>query len=306
MRIIHSYWPCGARNLAEAKTLSGGWQTPHHHYTAWAASCLMAKRYYSEVVLYTNQIGADLLVGELKLPYSEVVIVPQELLDSFDPRLWAMLKVWVYAQQQEPFVHIDGDVFLLQGLTVPSVDGGRQVLLGQPDAPVVEVLVQQEEDNLPYWVSTIPKIKKQIVWLPPALRYDSPMGVRCYNAGLLGGSNVAFIQKYANQALTMLEGALRQPELPWAFPLMWMAEQQLIYELSRQENVPVTPLLPPVYDMGDFAPLSLLPPTLPGQTFLHLLSLQKNSAYCSGLVTRFLAECEGDWSARVGWTVPLN
>lgn len=56
------------------------------------------------------------MIDDLKLPYTKVHVVLDELND-YHKNLWAIGKIRTYQLQEEPFIHIDGDVLFGNRLT---------------------------------------------------------------------------------------------------------------------------------------------------------------------------------------------
>src|ERR1017187_9186373 len=110
MRAVWSFW---------SKPFLAGhgsvWAEPRQHWLSWILSLETAKCHLPETALYTDQVGADLLVDKLGLKFAEVSTVLDVLADE-DPRWWALGKLRTYALQTTPFVHIDSDVFLWKPL----------------------------------------------------------------------------------------------------------------------------------------------------------------------------------------------
>ena len=71
----------------------------------WALSCLQLRKYYPEVVLYTDKVGAEMLIDTLKLPYTEVACEFDKFNDIHKD-LWALPKIHAYASQHTPFLHV--------------------------------------------------------------------------------------------------------------------------------------------------------------------------------------------------------
>src|SRR5689334_17471879 len=118
MKIVQSFWsrPSLHSNtvLVDAR-FNGGW--PHRlvNYYSWAFSCLQLCKFYKEVELVTDDWGKELLVNKLGLPYTKVSLALNEI-DGFDQGLWVLGKICAYRCQEEPFLHIDHDVFLWKEL----------------------------------------------------------------------------------------------------------------------------------------------------------------------------------------------
>jgi hypothetical protein len=148
-------------------------------------------------VLVTDGPGKALLVDELGLPFTHVS-TELDRLGEAHPDLWALGKLVAYSLQDEPFVHIDADVFMWRPLPIR--------MLGAP------VLAQNPER----WSAAEP-------WCSPATiedafaRHDhilpaewewarSHWGPLMFqaNCGILGGHNIEFLRYYAGLALDLV------------------------------------------------------------------------------------------------------
>lgn len=105
IRIIQTFWSGGHDPLE----CGYGWNHAEHNLMSWALSCHSLRRHYSQVELYTDQRGYDVLIGKLRLPYTKVHVVYDDSLCL--PQHWALAKIRTYAIQTEPFLHVDGDIY---------------------------------------------------------------------------------------------------------------------------------------------------------------------------------------------------
>lgn len=92
-------------------TDSYGWLLPIFNYLSWIISCNQLRRYYDDVTLVTDSQGYDVLINKLHLPYTDV-IESLDCLNHYNPNLWALAKIKAYQSIKEPFIHVDGDVFI--------------------------------------------------------------------------------------------------------------------------------------------------------------------------------------------------
>ena len=107
MKIIQSFWTGNKNSLTD----SYGWLLPIFNYLSWIISCNQLRRYYDDVTLVTDSQGYDVLINKLHLPYTDV-IVSLDCLNHYNPNLWALAKIKAYQSIKEPFIHVDGDVFI--------------------------------------------------------------------------------------------------------------------------------------------------------------------------------------------------
>ena len=99
-----------------------GWAAPEYHMMGWALSCLQSYAIYGKVVLYANSQAARLLINTLQLPYTDVQITHDKL-TLIHPDLWALPKIYTYSIQEQPFLHIDGDVFIFKPFDACLMEG---------------------------------------------------------------------------------------------------------------------------------------------------------------------------------------
>jgi hypothetical protein len=91
------------------------WTSPRHHLLSWVLSFELARQHYPETVLVTDDRGKAVLADALRLPF-RTVDTSLNALAGRDPCWWALGKLYAYAAQSQPFIHIDSDVYLWRAL----------------------------------------------------------------------------------------------------------------------------------------------------------------------------------------------
>ena len=187
MRIVQTFWTGGR----SPKEHSFGWLHPEYNLMSWALSCLSLREHYDEVVLYTDKEGYKVLIEELQLPYTEVHVEYDEHLCL--PQHWAYSKIKTYSLQTEPFLHIDGDIYLPKPLPEDVMN-----------APLV---VQNSEIGTIYYKSMIDNILSYPeIKLPSFVKKRIQDGSwMSYNMGIFGGTNINFIQRYCKEVFRFME-----------------------------------------------------------------------------------------------------
>lgn len=187
MRVVQTFWTAGKSPLKE----SFGWLFPEYNLMSWALSCLSLRQQYDEVVLYTDSIGKQVLIDTLHLPYTDVKVV----FDDFKclPRHWALAKIMTYSLQEEPFIHVDGDVYLPNPI---AEEVANSPLVAQ-NREIGTAYYKRMMDN----IVSYPEIQ-----LPPVaqkgLESDS---LSSYNMGIFGGTDLDFIHRYCQTAIQFIE-----------------------------------------------------------------------------------------------------
>jgi uncharacterized protein DUF6734 len=229
MKIIQSFW---TKPFAKKEELhgfdrsKGGWPDKRYNYMSWALSCLQIRKIYGNVELITDKAGYELLINRLKLPYTSVRVVLDDLND-FHPDLWALGKIYTYLLQREPFMHLDGDVFIWE-----RFPGHIEA------APLV---AQNVEKGFGYYNDTYDSIKTKFGYIPDAIRQDREKNVEFVSvcAGIIGGQRTDFIREYAQTAIDMV---VRNREFLIGMNIglyNTFFEQYLFYCMARQRNLDI-------------------------------------------------------------------
>ena len=246
---------------------SFGWAAPEYHLMGWALSCLQLHKYYEKVSLYANNQAVHLLVDVLQLPYSEVHLGSNEL-TLIHPDLWALPKIYTYSLQEQPFLHIDGDVFLFKPFH-PAL------LEGELIAQNVEVATEN------YYTSTQKALMRHFAFFPPCVKQDFESGipVQAANAGILGGNNIPFFRDYTALVFEYInKNAIGLNKINVNnFNVFF--EQHLFYALSKEKGIPLSVLFEGITEdrgykcMGDFHDVPF------NRSYLHLLGHFKRDEF---------------------------
>ncbi len=122
----------------------------------------------------------------MHLPYTDV-IVSLDCLNHYNPNLWALAKIKAYQSIKEPFIHVDGDVFIWTKIDESLRDH--------------ELIVQNEETTTDYYGKMWRDIRHAISYMPEEMkRYDLHIDNKAYNMGIFGGTDIDFIQRYTYKA----------------------------------------------------------------------------------------------------------
>lgn len=234
MKIIQTLWT--------KPGLNGHWIDPVFHYLSWALSCLQLRQFYPQVELYTDDLGFQLLLEEFKLPYTKVNLTLNEF--PFPTYLWSAPKLKTYGLQEEPFLHIDGDVFLFKAIAEDFVN----------DHDIVFQNLEIDQDKTSgFYVD----ILKAVFAIREKNTFNDWLGriplnnVRAFNAGIMGGSNISFFKNYTDAAFSFLinQGQvitqLEQPQYA-----THLAEQVLPALLAQEQSLKTAALFAPDFNPG--------------------------------------------------------
>lgn len=175
------------------------WCSEQQHLLSWILSLQQARKFFGRTVLFTDDYGARMLIDGLQLEF-DVVSTSLNNLNDYDAKWWALGKIYTYSLQNEPFIHIDNDVFLWKPL---PVDSGTTALFAQNP----EYFDVGASFYMPEQIESL--IKKYGGWLPREWIWYRSSGLpqRAECCGVFGGCNTEFINYYAKVAFDMIEHA---------------------------------------------------------------------------------------------------
>lgn len=186
MKVVQTFWSGGKDLLKE----NFGWTDPQFHLMSWALSCLSLRENYDEVVMNTDSVGYKIFSEILELPYTDV-IVQYDNLACLEAH-WAYPKLLTYSLQNKPFIHVDGDVYLPRRLR-PEIEAGA-------------LIAQNKEIGTSYYKGMMDFIKSRGLIIPGYLERELDKdSILSYNAGVLGGNDIEFIQKYCRAAFELIQ-----------------------------------------------------------------------------------------------------
>lgn len=186
MKAIQSFWIL--QNIINSH--AGGWINKRYEFIAWSLSYILLKKNFSRVDLRCNLAGAEMLIDTLGLSYDNVNIDLENETEMLQ-NSWVFGKIQTYAQQNEAFIHVDGDVFWFQPPTkdILSADVIAQNL--ELDDPMYRRLwsnCQKHASNLPEYMNTL----------------QAKLGIAS-NAGILGGNNNEIFRNFFADSIKFSE-----------------------------------------------------------------------------------------------------
>jgi len=257
-KIVQTLWtkPVFEEDTNIHQRFHGGWLNKKYNYMAWTLSCLQSRKFYDKVELVTDARGKLLLIDNLELPYTNVR-VELDCLNHYPNSLWTLPKIYTYNIQDEPFIHIDGDVFIWEKFheKIESAQLCSQQLV---------------IDHKPQYIA-MKEIESYFKFIPDCIKIDKTENsvLRISNAGILGGTNLDFFREFANLSFRFVNNNLSQLHNIKSGNFGMIFEEYLFYCLSRTRGIEVTYLRVPLTD--DFTGTQLIGfETVPSKTkFIH-------------------------------------
>lgn len=230
MKIYHSFWEEGWNNFDEKV------------YNMHKLSVLLALKNYGNITLITTPKGKELLSS---IPYTNIELFDPEV-DLDLKQTWSISKLFAYRQiieKNEPFFHIDYDVFLFNRL---------------PDWFENSKIGFQHNENSEY----IDEYYKFDIFFENCKNtYNADKSIKyAYNLGLFGGTDIESMTFYINSAFEVLYDEENQKEywLKEGLPLYHgtkatIIEQWYLACCLNKLGVTATPLLSDNHKLNDDA-----------------------------------------------------
>lgn len=226
MKIVHSFWskPALASNHRVGRS-HGGWRHNKYQLMSWALSCLSFKKQYDKVELVTDAAGQKLLIDQLNLPYTHVRL-DLEQLKNYPKELWAIGKLYAYALQEDPFLHVDGDVYIWERFNKTLEEAQ---LIGQH--------VDMDEGHYNFGIQQLVQYN---ITIPYEMKRDFAVHKKfmATNAGILGGTHLDFFKEYVDRAFWFIDQNLAKVDsdmIGSSYALIY--EQYLFSVMARQQGL---------------------------------------------------------------------
>lgn len=178
-----------------------------------ALSCLQLKNIYSNLELFTDTMGKRLLIEQLELPYDKVH-VDLDAFGDYPGECWPLKNFFVYSLQKDPFIHIDGDVFL-PGKFIPAVSKAALVL--ENEMKIVSTTLK----------GVLTEVIQNLSGKPGYLLPPSKMSSTVYSTGIFGGTDIPYIRSFAIEALELINANARLANNNFGFGLDFFKYEEI-------------------------------------------------------------------------------
>jgi len=205
------------------------------NFFSYLFSALLIKKLGHSIDLYCDKNSYEMYSF---IPYDNINIVDFDN-DGVDSKFWIWGKIKTHMLMTEPYIHIDGDVFLFRDII------GDKILNGEYDA-VVQSRENDKTLNLNFNVYTESltpfneKISSDINW--------NKYGLEAYNCGVVGFGDMGLKNKYALKVAEILtklstddEFKIKRKKYDGMFLI---AEQSLLYYMLTENNVKPLEIIP--------------------------------------------------------------
>lgn len=251
-----------------------GWYSPEYHIMSWALSCLQLRKYYNNITLYADTVSSKLLIDTLQLPYSNVVCNLDEL-NIYHDNLWAIPKLYAYSLQEQPFLHVDGDVFIWKPFDEKLLNS--------------DIIAQNKEAGTDYYENILNNLENKLSYFPAEIKYQRKVAnpIYAFNMGIFGGHDISFFKEYTSKAFEFVNNNIECLSKINVSNFNIFFEQYLLYCLTSKGNKNVSLLLDTVIDdlsytgFGDFVDVPHY------KQYLHLIgTFKRNREICNQMAFR--------------------
>ena len=236
MKIVQSFWSKPSEsNIADRN--KGGWRHQKYFYMSWALSCLTLKRIYDKIELVTDKKGYELLIEKLKLPYTTVKVELDDL-NHYPENLWAISKIYSYSIQEEPFIHVDGDVYLWSPF-------GEEI-------EKANLIAQHLDVDTGHYSEALQEIKSNNFFLPDVITNNlgKQLKIESINAGIIGGRDIEFVKLYCEAAFNMINKNMIKQNSHFTASLYALFYEQYLFScLAKAQKKEITYYL----NLNDFS-----------------------------------------------------
>jgi hypothetical protein len=273
MKIIQSFW---SQNLTNPLTENYGWLSEPYNWLSWILSANQLAKFY-KVELYTDQKGYEILIDKLQLPYHKVHVILDEL-NHYHKSLWAMPKIKTYSLQNEPFLHVDGDVFIWEKFS-------NELLKG-------DFITQNLEITTEYYEEMWNEICPNLLYVPNEMKdYINNSNSYAYNMGIIGGNNYEYFKHYAAISTEFVDNNKSVWNSINGFNFNIFFEQVLFYNMIKESSGKVSCLFSDTPNDNDYIGFGDFDKVPNQKNYLHLLGTYKKSErICNNLETYVIKE----------------
>jgi hypothetical protein len=191
---LYSFWSKPFLAKAEFKTF-GEFNTKEDFLLSWCVSVKLARRHFARVILVTDTWAWKNLFEPLGLPIDDVRIILDDIDHTTD--MWSSAKAYAILEMDEPFIHLDPDVYLWDELS-DEILGAKvfaQSREGKWDPYQDQLYTKRSEDYHRNFEG--------------ACKYFDNFRAEdiehlAYNAGVVGGNDLGFLKSWAQNMLDLV------------------------------------------------------------------------------------------------------
>jgi hypothetical protein len=190
---LYSFWSKPFLEKSAFKTF-GEFNTQDDFLTSWSVSVKLAHKHFEKVILVTDSWAWKNLFEPLNLPIDEVKIILDDL--NYTTDMWSISKAYSIMEMDEPFVHLDSDVYLWTELNEEILKSKvfAQSKEGKWDSYQNQIYTKRSED---YHRNFEGECKYFNNFRAENLEHLA------YNTGVVGGNDLGFLKTWAENMISL-------------------------------------------------------------------------------------------------------
>lgn len=195
MKPIMSFWSVPKKLGIENK-----WLNDESWYLSWILSVLSITKSYTRPILYTDDAGADLLVGKMGLEFAEINLNLNDV-KNVNPHFYSIGKAIAVKNQSSSFIHIDNDCYVWKKIPDEYFSSGvfylRELLSSFDFSQKERYCILHRPDIFSKYIKNLPE------WWNHHLIGNQ---IKAYESGIFGGSNIEFFHEWSDIVLEIIQG----------------------------------------------------------------------------------------------------
>jgi len=190
-------------------------------------------------------------------------------------KLWALPKIYSYSQQNKPFLHIDGDVFIWKAFDEKFLES--------------ELITQNLEVSTDYYERHMIALEAELVFFPKEIieARKKYYPIYAYNAGIFGGNDLSFFENYTNIAFNFINANEKSFSKIDVGVFNIFFEQYLFYALVKDGKKDVAVLIDEVIGDNQYTGFGEFCEVPHNKQYLHLLgTFKRDKTVCEQMANR--------------------
>jgi hypothetical protein len=191
---LYSFWSKPFLEKSAFKTF-GEFSTQEDFLTSWSVSVKLARKNFEKVILVTDSWAWENLFKRLDLPIDEIKIILDDL--NYTTDMWSIAKAYAIMEMNQPFVHLDPDVYLWDSLNDEILRSKvfSQSREGKWDENQKNLYTEKSDDYHR-------NFKDECKYFDNfrAENFDH----LAYNTGAVGGNDLEFLKKWAQNMISLV------------------------------------------------------------------------------------------------------
>lgn len=233
MKYVHSLWSAPSTeknfdNKYDVKYLT-------KNFYSYLLSALLVKKMGHEIELFCDENAYNMYS---EIPYDKIHIIDFAN-DGVSSKFWIWSKIKTHLLMNEPYVHIDGDVFLFNDIIGDNLTNGNYCVAVQS--------VENGKTISGYFQNLYVNSANPFLKLNNGINWDK-YEYSAYNCGVAGFSDMELKNEYANKVKEILvdisnDNDFKTNRLKYE-GMFLIAEQTLLYYLLREKNIQPFEIIP--------------------------------------------------------------